>query len=104
MKRQIANPSKCFIIFAAFMLLAVQGVYGQTVSIDPASVESPAAGEQLTLNINIAGGMDVAGYDATVTFDPTALSMSVLRMEITSLLCPCHRQPPIIVYKSLDSA
>ena len=75
MKRQIANSSKFFAILAAFMLIAVQGVtYGQTVSIDPATVESPAAGEQLTLNINIAGGMNVAGYQLTVTFDPTALS------------------------------
>ena len=75
MKLQIANPKTFFVILAAFMLIAVQGVtYGQTVSIDPASVESPAAGEQLTLNINIIGGMNVAGYQLTVTFDPTALS------------------------------
>ena len=75
MKRQIANPNTFFVILAAFMLLAVQGAtYGQTVSIDPASVESPAAGEQLTLNINITGGMNVAGYQVTVTFDSTALS------------------------------
>jgi hypothetical protein len=75
MKRQIANPNTFFVILAAFMLIAVQGVtYGQTVSIDPASMESPAAGEQLTLNINITGGMNVAGYQLTVTFDSTALS------------------------------
>ena len=74
MKRQIANPSTFFVILAAFMLLAVHSVYGQMVSIDPASVESPAAGEQLTLNINITGGMNVAGYQVTVTYDPTALS------------------------------
>ncbi len=72
MKRQIANPS--IVILAAFMLLAVQAVYGQTVSIDPATVESPAAGEQLTLNINITGVMNVAGYELTVTYDSTALS------------------------------
>ena len=75
MKRQIANPNTFFVILAAFMLIAVQGVtYGQTVSIDPSSVESPAVGEQLTLNIKITGGMNVAGYQLTVTFDPTALS------------------------------
>ena len=75
MKRQIANPSKFFVILATFMLFAFQGVtYGQTVSIDPATVESPAAGEQLTLNINITGGANVAGYQVTVTFDSTALS------------------------------
>ncbi len=75
MKLQIANPKTFFVILAAFMLIAVQGVtYGQMVSIDPASIESPAAGEQLTLNIKITGGMNVAGYQVTVTFDSTALS------------------------------
>ena len=75
MKRQIANPKTFFVILAAFMLLAVQSLaYGQMVSIDPATIDSPAAGEQLTLNINITGGMNVAGYQVTVTFDSTALS------------------------------
>ena len=75
MKRQIANPNTFLAIFAVFALLVVQGMaYGQTVSIDPASIESPAAGEQLTVNINITGGMNVAGYQVTVTFDSTALS------------------------------
>ena len=60
------------------MLLAVQGVYGQTVSIDPFPAASPAAGEQLTLNINITGGANVAGYLVTVTFDPTALSNATI--------------------------
>ena len=75
MTRQIANPNTFFAIVAVFTLLAAQGVtYGQTVSIDPASIESPAAGEQLTVNISITGGMNVAGYQVTVTFDSTALS------------------------------
>ena len=75
MKRQIINSNKFFVILATFMLFAVQGVtYGQTVSIDPATIESPAAGEQLTLSINITGGVNVAGYQVTVTFDSTALS------------------------------
>ena len=57
MRRQIANPNTFFVILAAFMLLAVQSLtYGQMVSIDPATIDSPAAGEQLTLNINITGG------------------------------------------------
>ena len=43
------------------------------VSISPASVASPAIGEQITLSLNIAGGEAVAGYQATVQFDGTAL-------------------------------
>ena len=45
---------------------------GATVSISPASVVSPAVGEQITFNLNIAGGEAVAGYQATVQFDDTA--------------------------------
>ena len=44
-----------------------------TVSLLPASVQSPAVGKRLTLNINITGGFKVAGYQATVQFDTTAL-------------------------------
>ena len=43
------------------------------VSISPASVPSAAVGEQLMLNLNIGGGEAVAGYQATVEFDTTAL-------------------------------
>ena len=44
-----------------------------TVSISPASVGSPAVGEQLEVSLKIIGGEAVAGYQATVQFDETAL-------------------------------
>ncbi len=44
-----------------------------TVGFSPVSVESPIVGEQLTLSLNIAAGQNVAGYQATVHFDSTAL-------------------------------
>ena len=44
-----------------------------TVSISPSSVPAPAVGEQLTFSLNIADGENVAGYQATVRFDTTAL-------------------------------
>ena len=44
-----------------------------TVAISPASVQSPAIGEQLTLHLKIGEGKAVAGYQATVQFDDTAL-------------------------------
>ena len=49
------------------------GTTGAIVSISPASVKSPAVGEQLTLSFNVTGGENVAGYQTTVKFDPTAL-------------------------------
>ena len=44
-----------------------------TVSISPSTVQSPAIGEQLTLSLTIADGEKVAGYQATVEFDTSAL-------------------------------
>jgi hypothetical protein len=51
--------------------LAVVGL--PTISISPALVSSPSVGQQLTLSLNVAGGQKVAGYQASVEFDPTAL-------------------------------
>ena len=44
-----------------------------TVSISPLVVESPDVGEELTFSLNITGGENVTGYQATVSFDSTAL-------------------------------
>ena len=43
------------------------------LSISPSPVISPAVGERLTLNLNIAAGEAVAGYQATLQFDGTVL-------------------------------
>ena len=43
------------------------------VSISPSSVASPPVGGQLEVRLNIASGEAVAGYQATVQFDTTAL-------------------------------
>ena len=47
--------------------------YPIIVSISPPSVPSPAIGEQLTLHLKIRDGEAVAGYQASVQFDATAL-------------------------------
>ena len=39
-----------------------------------ASVASPEIGEQLIFSLNIADGQNIAGYQATITYDATALS------------------------------
>ncbi len=44
-----------------------------TVSIAPSSIASPAIGQQLEFNLNITVGEAVAGYQATLQFDTTAL-------------------------------
>ena len=44
------------------------------VKILPSPIVLPDVGDNLTVKINISGVSDVAGYQATVHFDPTALS------------------------------
>ncbi len=43
------------------------------VNISPSPLQSPALGTQLTLSLNIVAGKTIAGYQATIQFDPTAL-------------------------------
>ena len=76
MRNQLFNRKVLFSLLAVVMCFGFTAMsYGQaTVSVEPAEVESPAAGEELMVSINIAGGADVAGYQLTVNFDPTALS------------------------------
>ena len=75
MKDQLFNRKIFFSLLAVVMCLGFTAMsYGQAVvSVDPAEVESPAVGEELMVNINIAGGAGVAGYEVDVSFDPTAL-------------------------------
>ena len=76
MKDQLFNRNILFSLMAVVMLLGWTAMsYGAvTVSVDPATIESSAVGEQLTVNINIAGGAGVGAFQATVNYDNTALS------------------------------
>ena len=70
--RQFLSLAACI---AVVCLVIPSMAFGQAVvSIDPATQESPDVGGEVTVNINITGGANVAGYQLTVTFDPTALS------------------------------
>ena len=75
MNIQLNNRCILFSLLAVIMCFGITAYsYGAaTVSIDPATQESPAVGEELTININIAGGEGVAGGQATVNYDNTAL-------------------------------
>ena len=76
MRNQLFNRKVLFSLLAVVMCLGFTAMsYGQVVvSVEPAEVESPAAGEELMVSINITGGAGVAGYQVTVNFDATALS------------------------------
>ena len=44
-----------------------------TVSITPSLATSPSVGEQMTISLHIAEGIDVVGYQASISFSPSAL-------------------------------
>ena len=44
-----------------------------TLSLSPSPAQSPAIGKQLTLSLIITDGKNVAGYQASVSYDPSAL-------------------------------
>ncbi len=66
----VANYNKPFT--AQVPVTAIQNT-NATVSISPSQVISPNIGEPLTLNLNIIGGKNIAGYQATVLFDDSTL-------------------------------
>ena len=75
MKDQLFSRKVLFSLLAVVLCLGFTAMsYGQAViSVDPAEVESPAAGEELTVSINITGGAGIVGYQVAVNFDATAL-------------------------------
>ena len=95
MKSQIVNRGSLFSFVTVFMMLfALQGTtYGEAVlSIDPAAIESPAAGEQLTVNVNISAAAGITAYQFDVLFDPTALSY--VGVEFSDYLPGAFPVPP----------
>ena len=75
MKNQLLKRKILCSFMAVVMLFGLTALsYGAaTVSVDPATIESPAVGEQFTVNINIADGEGVAGFQAKINYDNTAL-------------------------------
>ena len=63
MNIQLNNRKILFSLLAVIMCFGITAYsYGAVaVSIDPATQESPAVDEELTININIAGGEDIVG-------------------------------------------
>ena len=55
------------------MLLSIPVPVVVTVKIVPGSIVSPKVGEQLIITVDIANGINVAGYQGTVNFDSSAL-------------------------------
>ena len=54
--------------------IAPEPTSNTVISLSPSSIASPSIGEQLTFSLNITDGQNIAGYQATVQYDTTALS------------------------------
>ena len=72
-----------------------------TVSISPASVVCPDIGEALTFNLNIKGGENVAGYQATVLSDISALDY-VDSTNDNYLPADAFFMPPVVDYSRIE--
>ena len=46
-----------------------------TVSIQPGEMESPAVGQEFSVDVSISSGANVAAYQVTVEFDPQTISL-----------------------------
>ena len=78
MKNQIVNRGSLFSLAAVLlMLFALHGAsYGQTtVSVTPASIDSPDVGGQFNIAIAITGGVNVGGYQFDLIYDSSALKL-----------------------------
>ena len=65
------------------------------MSVTPSSVQSPAIGEQFILSLSVADGENVAGYQATVEFDTSALRF-VSSANGDYLLEEAFAVPPVV--------
>ena len=78
MKTQFFKSFSGKIIFSLFILACCFGLtaisYGEAiVSLQPTTLSMPQVGKSFTVNINIAGGKGMAGYEVAVAFDPTVV-------------------------------
>ena len=74
MKKSFKNSMLFCLLIVSMSLGFATLSYGQAVvSVDPPLLVSPSVGQQLTINLKITNARNVAGYQATVNFDSSAL-------------------------------
>ena len=73
--KHLLRPNLLFSLLVIVMYLGLTTIsYGQSlVYVEFAQTEPLAVGEKINVNIRIADGQDVSGYELTVGFDPTTL-------------------------------
>lgn len=74
-----------------------------TVSIQPGEMESPAVGQEFSVDVSISSGANVAAYQVTVEFDPQTISL-VEAKNADYLPADAFVVPPIITDKDVTLA
>ena len=74
-----------------------------TVSIQPGEMESPAVGQEFSVDVSISNGANVAAYQVTVEFDPQTISL-VEAKNADYLPAGAFVVPPIITDKDVTLA
>lgn len=66
---------KCVLsfVFVFYMLASVSGIQAATLLVEPATQDSPAVGEILSVDVRIDGVAELSGYGFDLVFDASAL-------------------------------
>ena len=71
----IALRFKVICVIAIFLAIPSLVFARATVSIQPSDMESPAVGEEFSVDVDIISGANVAAYQVTVEFNPRTLAL-----------------------------
>ena len=71
----IALRFKVICVIAIFLAFPALVLARATVSIQPSDMESPAVGEEFSVDVDIISGANVAAYQVTVEFNPRTLAL-----------------------------
>ena len=71
----IALRFKVICVTAIFLAFPALVLARATVSIQPPDMESPAVGEEFSVDVDIISGANVAAYQVTVEFNPRTLAL-----------------------------
>ena len=71
----IALRFKVICVIAIFLAFPALVLARATVSIQPSDMESPAVGEEFSVDVAISGGTNVSAYQVTVEFNPRTLAL-----------------------------
>ena len=94
---------KVICVIAIFLAFPALVFARATVSIQPPDMESPAVGEEFSVDVAISGGTNVAAYQVTVEFNPRTLALMGSK-NADYLPADAFVVPPIITDNSVTLA